>query len=59
MGVNTYSQFIMSDFWYEYWSWKRKWQSLPVFLPGEFHGQRSLGGYIPWRRKESDMTEAT
>ena len=20
--------------------WRRKWQSIPVFLPGEFHGQR-------------------
>jgi len=20
----------------------------PVFLPGEFHGQRSLVGYSPW-----------
>ena len=29
----------------------------PVFLPGEFHGQRSLAGYRPWGRKESDMTE--
>ena len=29
----------------------------PVFLPGEFHGQRSLAGYRPWRRKESDTTE--
>ena len=28
-----------------------------VVLPGEFHGQRSLVGYIPWDRKESDMTE--
>ena len=28
-----------------------------VFLPGEFHGQRSLAGYSPWGRKESDMTE--
>ena len=26
--------------------WRRKWQSIPVFLPGEFHGQRSLAGYI-------------
>ena len=26
----------------------------PVFLPGEFHGQRSLAGYSPWGRKESD-----
>ena len=29
----------------------------PVFLPGEFHGQRSLVGYSSWGRKESDMTE--
>ena len=28
-----------------------------VFLPGEFHGQRSLVGYSPWGHKESDMTE--
>ena len=26
------------------------------FLPGEFHGQRSLVGYSSWGRKESDMT---
>ena len=32
---------------------------LPVFLPGEFHGQRSLAGYSLWSHKESDMTEAT
>ena len=31
----------------------------PVFLPGEFHGQRSLAGYSPQGLKESDMTEAT
>ena len=37
--------------------WRRKWQPTPVFLPGEFHGQRSLAGYSPWGRKESDMTE--
>jgi len=29
----------------------------PVFLLGEFHGQRSLVGYSPWGRKEMDMTE--
>ena len=27
----------------------------PVFLPGEFHGQRSLASYRPWGHKESDM----
>ena len=28
--------------------WRRKWQPTPVFLPGESHAQRSLGGYSPW-----------
>ena len=28
-----------------------------VFLPGEFHGQRSLVGCSPWGHKESVMTE--
>ena len=36
--------------------WSRKCQTAPVFLPGEFHGQRSLAGYSPWGCKESDMT---
>ena len=31
--------------------------SLQVFLPEEFHGQRSLAGYTPWSHKESDTTE--
>ena len=38
-------------------SCKRKWQPTPVFFPGKSHGQRSLIGYSPWGRKESDMTE--
>ena len=29
----------------------------PIFLPGEFHGQRSLVGYSPWGHKESALTE--
>ena len=29
----------------------------PVFLPGEFHRQRSLVGYSLWDCKELDMTE--
>ena len=29
----------------------------PAFLPGKVHGQRSLAGYSPWGRKESEMTE--
>ena len=31
----------------------------PVFLPGEFHAQRSLEGYSSWGHKELDMTECT
>ena len=26
--------------------WRREWLPTPIFLPGEFHGQRSLAGYI-------------
>ena len=37
--------------------WKREWQPIPGFLPGEIHGQRSLAGYSPWGRKEMDMAE--
>ena len=38
-------------------SWRRKWLPTPVFLPGEFHEQKSLVGYSPWGCKESDTTE--
>ena len=35
-----------------------KWMPpTPVFLPGEFHGQRSLVGYSPWGHKEPEMTK--
>ena len=37
--------------------WRREWQSTPVFLPEESHGQRSLAGYSPWSPKEVNMTE--
>ena len=37
--------------------WRRDQLPTPVFLPGEFHGQRSLEGYSPWGHKESDTTE--
>ena len=40
-------------------AWRRKWQHTPVFLPGKFHGQRSLAGYSPCGHKESDMAEVT
>ena len=37
--------------------WRREWQPTPVFLSGEFHGQRSLAGYSAWGCQESDTTE--
>ena len=37
--------------------WRRKWQSTSGLLPEKSHGQRSLVGYSPWSRKESDTTE--
>ena len=39
--------------------WRRAWQPMPVFLPRESHGQRSLVGYSPWGCKEPDTTEPT
>ena len=35
------------DPWVRKIPWRRAWQATPVFLPGEFHGQRSLVGYSP------------
>ena len=37
--------------------WNRKWQPTPLFLPGKFHGQRSLLGYSQWRYKKLKMAE--
>ena len=36
--------------------WRRAWHPTPVFLPGEFQGERSLECYIPWGHKQSDTT---
>ena len=51
----------MGETWFQSWvgkiPWRREWLPTPIFWPGEFHGQRSLAGYSPWDRKESDMNE--
>ena len=39
--------------------WRRKWQPIPVFLPGESQGWGSLVGCHLWGHTESDTTEAT
>ena len=51
------SRRLRFDPWVQKIPWRREWQSTPVFLPGEFHGQRGLVGYNPWGCKESDTTE--
>ena len=52
---------VMQETWVRYLdredTRRREWQPTPVFLPGEFHGQRRLADYSPWDRIESDKTE--
>ena len=36
------------DLWVRKIPWRRKWLSAPVFLPGEFHEERSLACSSPW-----------
>ena len=51
----------VQEAWFSPWVGKipcrREWQSTPVCLPREFHGQRSLMGRSPWGHKESDTAE--
>ena len=55
---------IEFDPWVGKIPWRRQWQPTPVFLPGKFHGWRSLVGYGPWghktvRHHSSDWTTTT
>ena len=52
------SKETLLDPWVRKIPWRAQ-QPTPVFLPGEFHGQRSLAGYGPWSHKEWDMTKET
>ena len=47
----------MQETWVGKILWKREWLPTLVFLPGEFHGQKSLAIYSPWGCKESDTTQ--
>ena len=46
------------DPWVKRIPWRREWLPIPVFMPGEFHGQMSLVGYSPLSHKEWIMIEA-
>ena len=45
------------DCWVGKIPWRRKWQLSLIFLPGKFHGERSLMGYCPWDHRELHMAE--
>ena len=51
----------MQETWVQSLGWKHPLEkgmaTHSSFLPGEFHGQRSLAGYSPWGCKELDTTE--
>ena len=61
MAQTVKNLLTMQETWVRFLSWEdpleEDMQPTPVFLPGESHRQRSLAGYSPWGRKESDMTE--
>ena len=50
-------------FWFDIWvrkiSLEEEMATRSSIMPGKSHGQKSLEGYSPWARKESDTTEAT
>ena len=37
--------------WVQSLGWENPLEKGTVFLPGKFHGQRSLAGYSPWVRR--------
>ena len=43
--------------WVRKMPWRRKWMPTPVFLPGKFHGQKSLVDSSPLGHKKLDLTE--
>ena len=45
------------NLWVRKIPWNRKWQPIPLFLPGKFHEQRHLASYSPRGLKESNTTE--
>ena len=51
----------MQEVWVQSLGWEDPLEKVMAshssILAGEFHGQRSLAGYSPQGRKESDMTE--
>ena len=51
----------LSDFTFTFYfhALEKEWPPTPVFLPGEYQGQRSQMDCRLWGHTESDTTEAT
>ena len=45
--ANAKDKRLRFDPWLWKIPWRRAWQSTPVFLPGDSHGQMRLVGYGP------------
>ena len=52
------TQEMQFDPWVGKILWRRVWQPIPAFLPGESRVQRNLVGYSPYGHTESDTPEA-
>ena len=59
--THTHTHTHMQGMWVRSLGWKdslgREWLPTPIFLPGEFHGQRSLAGYSPWRSQKTRLSD--
>ena len=63
-SFDTFTKMIYSNIginihisWVGHMPWRREWQPTPVFLSGEFRGQRNLASYSSWGHKELDIAE--
>ena len=56
-SLPIYCQWFFQIWFLSLEPWRRQWHPTLVLLPGKSHGWRSLVGYSPWGRKESDTTE--
>ena len=51
---------VLRKTWVRSLGWEdplEKGMATQVFLPGEFHGEKSLAGYSLWGHKDLDVTE--
>ena len=57
--TESWTRLSSFTFAFHFYHWRRKWQPIPVFLPGESQGRGSLVGCRLWGRTESDTTKVT